>query len=233
MTAEGYTVHVVDDDAAVRKSLGRLLRIAGYTTRLYDSPHAALAVVPELEDGCLLLDVRMPSMTGLELLDALREAGVTLPVIVMTGLGDVQTAIRAMKGGAAEYLEKPFTEDALFVAIAACAERVEEQLPSLHSPEIDEARTRLAELSPRERQVLVALARGDAQKVIAYDLGISVRTVEVHRARMLRRLGIANLALAIRLVAIDDLAKQGHAGPDTSIGYIMTTKFDNHIGVVP
>jgi two-component system response regulator FixJ len=207
MNGDNFVVHVVDDDGAVRKSLQRLLRAADVNVRLHETPEAFLGAAKELEPGCVLLDLQMPQITGLELLERLQKERLAFPVIVMTGMKDVQGAVRAMKGGALEYLEKPFTENALFAAIATAKDKflAERVVGLLVDPTIDEARARVATLSRRERQVLHALARGDGQKLIGYNLGISVRTVEVHRARMLRRLGEKHLAKAIRVCAIAEL----------------------------
>jgi two-component system, LuxR family, response regulator FixJ len=203
------TVHVVDDDAAVRRSLERLLHSAGYTCVSYHSSAAFLDAAGELSGGCVLLDVRMPGMDGLELQDRLNQLGVTLPVIVMTGQGDIQTAVQAMKAGAVDFIEKPFDEDVLLGAIEVALARVDR--PD-RAREATEAAHRIAALSPRERQVLDALVAGRPNKQIAFDLGISVRTVEVHRARMMERLGTRQLAEAIRLAVMAQLVSG--EGPD-------------------
>ncbi len=208
MTAD-RTVHVVDDDAAVRRSLERLLHSASHACVSYPTPAAFLDAVRELPGGCILLDVRMPDMDGLELQDRLIQLGVTLPVIVMTGQGDVQTAVRAMKAGAVDFIEKPFDDEALLGAIEVALARVGRPDQTLASTE---AAQRIAALSPLERQVLDALVSGRSNKQIAFDLGLSVRTVEVHRARMMERLGARQLAEAIRLAVMAQLASG--TGPD-------------------
>ena len=189
-------VHVVDDDAEVRRSLERLLDSAGLRALSYESPFAFLDAAAGLSAGCVLLDVRMPGMDGLELQARLDKLEVALPVIVMTGQGDVQTAVRAMKAGAVDFIEKPFNDESLLNAIETALARAGR--PD-RAHEAGEATQRIAELTPRERQVLDALVAGHQNKVIAHDLGISVRTVEVHRARMMERLGVRQLAEAIRL----------------------------------
>ncbi len=197
------TVHVVDDDAAVRRSLERLLHSADYTCVSYPTPAAFLDVACEQLGGCILLDVRMTGMDGLELQDRLKHLGVTLPVIVMTGHGDVRTAVQAMKAGAVDFLEKPFDEEVLLRAIEvalACKSRLERARKST------EAAQQIAALSPRERQVLDALVAGRSNKQIAFELGLSVRTVEVHRARMMERLCTHQLAEAVRLAVMAQLA---------------------------
>jgi two-component system response regulator FixJ len=189
-------VYVVDDDAAVRRSLERLLDSAEYTAVSYEAPAAFLNAAPKLARGCVLLDIQMPGMDGLEVQLRLRDLGVLLPVIVMTGQGDVQTAVRAMKAGAADFLEKPFDDE---VFLAAIETALTKNSSADRSHEAADAARRVAALSRREREVLDALMAGRSNKVIAFDLGISVRTVEVHRARMMERLGVHQLAEAIRL----------------------------------
>jgi two-component system response regulator FixJ len=200
------TVYVVDDDAAVRRSLERLLDSAGYKTVSYETPMTFLDAVPDLPGGCvLLLDVRMPGLDGLTVQAWLAKLECTIPVIVMTGQGDVQTAVRAMKAGAVDFIEKPCDDDVLLNAIEAALARSERPH---RDREALEAAGRLAALSRREREVLDALIAGHANKMIAYDLGISVRTVEVHRARMMDRLGVRQLAEAIRLAVMARMAPQ-------------------------
>jgi len=197
-------VHIVDDDAAVRRAMGRLLRSAGFETAAYDTAQAVLNVAPSLSSGCILLDLRMPGMDGLELLARMGEFGIDLPVIVLTGHGDVPTAVKAMKAGAVDFIEKPIDEDQLLGAIqAALAERK----PGERHYAIVRASEQMALLSPRERRVLEAIAGGRQNKLIAYDLGISVRTVEVHRAHMLDRLGVRNIAEAIRIAVLAAVAQ--------------------------
>jgi two-component system response regulator FixJ len=202
MAAEA-TVHIVDDDPAVRRTLERLLDATGFQARSYDSPSAFLNVAPSLSAGCILLDIRMPGMDGLELQARLLQLGIPLPVIVVTGQGDVQSAVRAMKAGAVDYIEKPYSDEVLCAAINTA-------LSSAgwvgRGREAMKAAQRIAALSPREREVLDALVEGRANKLIAYDLGISVRTVEVHRARMMERLGVRQLAEAVRLAVMARLA---------------------------
>jgi len=190
-------VHVVDNDAAVRRSLERLLQAAGLKTVIYETPFAFLEAIPELTVGCILLDIGMPGMDGIELQKQLELKEVHLPVILMTGMADVETAVQAMKSGTFDFLEKPFSEERLLKAISAALSRARDQPGG--SGHAAEAAEKLSVLTKREREVLGALAAGASHKEIAYDLGISVRTVEVHRSRMLRRLGTRRLAEAIRL----------------------------------
>jgi two-component system response regulator FixJ len=191
------TIYVVDDDAAVLRSLERQLNSAGYSVVLFDSPAKFLDAAVHLSQGCVLLDLRMPGLNGFQVQSSLANLGNPMPVIVVTGQGDVQTAVRAMKAGAVDFLEKPFGDEHLLAAIEAALAH-----PGQADRERDaiEAAERLAVLSPRERMVLDALVAGHQNKVIAFDLGISVRTVEVHRARMMHRLGVHQLAEVVRLV---------------------------------
>jgi two-component system, LuxR family, response regulator FixJ len=195
-------VHIIDDDASVRRSLEHLLQSAGYATSKYDTPIAVIESAAGLTSGCILLDLRMPGMDGLELHRRLVALDIRLPVIVMTAQGDVPTAVKAIKSGAVDFIEKPFDDQRLLEAIEGAlatnwfADRTRE---GTH------AARRIAALSPREKQVLDGLVAGHANKTIAYDLGISVRTVEVHRARLLDRLGTRRLAEAIRLSVLASL----------------------------
>ena len=192
-------VHIVDDDAAIRRSMDRLLASAGYTPVAYETPVAFLAAAPGRLTGCVLLDLWMPGMDGLEVQARLLQMRVLLPVIVMTAGGDVQTAVRAMKAGAIDFIEKPFDDEVMLSAIEASL------APAGQGDKADEildAARRLGALSPRERQVLDVLLAGHPNKVIAYDLGLSVRTVEVHRARMMERLGVRQLSEAIRVAVM-------------------------------
>lgn len=204
-------IYVVDDDAGVRRSLERLLDAAGFRAISYETPAAFLNAAPGLPTGCILLDMRMSDMDGLELQARLIELGISLPVILMTGQGDVQGAVRAMKAGAVDFIEKPFNDDVLFNAIEAAFARPNR---SDRMQEAEAAAKRIAKLSPREREVLDALVEGRPNKIIAFDLGLSVRTVEVHRARMMDRLGVGQLAEAVRLAVMAQLVTGALKGPD-------------------
>src|SRR3979411_409338 len=196
-------VYIVDDDAAFRRSVERLMRAAGETAVSFESGAAFLKASPDLADGCVILDVRMPGMGGLELQKQLKLIGFRLPIIVMTLKGDMETAVRAMKGGAVDFIEKPFDDEKLLDAIN---EAMAMETVPIHDRESMEAARRIARLSPRERQVLDNLVAGRLTKQIAYDLGISARTVEVHRARMLVRLGTRSVAEAIGVAVMAELA---------------------------
>jgi len=205
MKAEG-TVHIADDNLAILRALQRLLHYAGYVTVAYGSADAVLkAAAAGHLTGCLLLDVRMPGVGGLELQARLNELGARSPVIMMTGQADVSTAVSAMKAGAFDFIEKPLDEERLLhaigTALAVAGRAVRER-------EVADAAALVDTLSPRERQVLDALVAGRSNKVIARDLDISVRTVEVHRARMMDRLGTRSLAETIRLAVMASLVSR-------------------------
>lgn len=202
MTVE-RTVHVIDDDPAVRHSLDRLLSAAGFRVSCYAAVASFLAVAPRLHPGCVLLDLRMPDMDGLQLQSRLLDLEIALPVIVMTGQGDVKSAVAAMKLGAVDFIEKPYSDHVLILAIEAALARAGRPA---RSQEAEQAAHRIEQLSPRERQVLDALVAGHSNKIIAFELGLSVRTVEVHRARMLARLGVRQFADAIRLAVLARMA---------------------------
>jgi two-component system response regulator FixJ len=201
-TAGRRTVHVVDDDPDVLRSLEQVLLAAGFDPVLYETPFALLDAVDRLADGCVLLDVRMPKLDGLQLQQRLCELGSRSPVIFITGQGNVPLAVRAMKCGAVDFIEKPFDDDRLISSIESALALAARH--GRHQATLD-ATKRIATLSRRQRQVLEGLMTGRTNKAIARDIGLSVRTVEVHRARMLERLGTQSLAAAIRLAVIATL----------------------------
>ena len=193
-------VHVVDDDAAIRDSLAFLLDTANLVSRTYESAAALLAHAANLEPGCIVTDVRMPDMNGLEMVRRLAEIGVRHPVIVMTGHADVPLAIEAVRAGVKDFIEKPFDDEALLVSIrAAIADQAQ---TAEHAGRDTELRERLASLSSRERQVLDGLVAGQANKVIAYDLEISPRTVEVYRANVMTKMQARSLSELVRMTII-------------------------------
>jgi two-component system, LuxR family, response regulator FixJ len=198
-----WTVHVVDDDDAMCRTLERLLQSAGFRVVSYGSSSAFLEAAPGLSAGCVLLDIQMPVLDGLAVQARLNRLGVPLPVIMMTAHGDVARAVRAMKAGAVDFLEKPLDEETLLNGIEAALTRAGSRVGDR---EAVEAAKRIATLSAREREVLDGLMAGRQNKVIAFDLGISVRTVEVHRARMMVRLGTRKLTDAVRLAVLAKLA---------------------------
>jgi len=189
-------VHLVDDDEAVRRSAGFMLKTSGYQVKSYASG-VELLRERELVPGCILLDVRMPEMDGLQVQQALRERGNGFPVIVMTGHGDVGVAVQAMKSGAVDFIEKPFEKAVLLSAIEEGFARIEQA--GRGRARAEESRVRLQALTPRERDVLEGLVRGHPNKTIAYDLDISPRTVEIHRANLMSKLDVASLSEALRI----------------------------------
>jgi two-component system response regulator FixJ len=197
MTDRDRIVHLVDDDEAIRRSASFMLRTSGYVVKTYASGVELLALGREMPAGCILLDVRMPEMDGLEVQRRLKEAGVLLPVIVMTGHGDVNVAVQAMKAGAVDFIEKPFEKAVLLGAIEEGLARIEQA--GRRRARADEAKVRLEALTPREADVLRGLVRGHPNKTIAYDLGISPRTVEIHRANLMTKLNVASLSEALRI----------------------------------
>ena len=190
-------VHVVDDDVAVRQSLSFLLASDGLPVRLHESASAFLESVDDAALGCIVTDVRMPGLDGIELLRRLRAGGITLPVIVMTGHADVPMAVEAMREGAVDFIEKPFDDD-LFLAAVQSALREREQQAE-RDVQAGRARARIEALTERERQVLDGLVAGKANKVIAHDLGISPRTVEIYRANVMTKMQAGSLSELVRL----------------------------------
>ncbi|ESY68600.1 response regulator transcription factor FixJ [Mesorhizobium sp. B283B1A] len=198
--ADSDLVHVVDDDVDVRKSLGFLLATADFAVRLHESATAFLAAASGHLDGCIVTDVRMPGIDGIELLRQLRTGGHKIPVIVMTGHADVALAVQAMKEGASDFIEKPFDDEMLILAIrSALANRNEANAAHPQSADI---RERLSTLSDREHQVLDGLVSGLPNKTIAYDLGISPRTVEIHRANVMSKMAASSLSHLVRMALI-------------------------------
>jgi two-component system response regulator FixJ len=207
MTAEPV-IHVIDDDAGVRDSLCLLLESMNYRTRAFESGIALLAAATTLEPGCLLLDVRMPELDGVSVLERLRKDGMTLPVVIMTGHGDVPLAVRAMKAGAADFVEKPFSQETIRETLSRALVSAPRSNGRAPAPE---DRSRLAELSPREHEVLLGLVAGLPNKTIAYDLGISPRTVEIHRAHVMEKLGARSLSHLVRIAIAAGLDPDGGA----------------------
>ncbi len=198
-------VHVIDDDDAARDSLAFLLRAAQVDVRTYETALAFLANIKPLLPGCIITDVRMPEMTGIELLRRLKENGIDIPVIVITGHGDIPLAVEAMKYGAADFFEKPFDDEVVRSALnrlEGAAQKIAERAA---------LNERLATLSARERQVLEGLVAGKPNKIIAFDYNISPRTVEIYRANVMTKMQAASLSELVRMAIIagvfDDDAK--------------------------
>lgn len=208
--ADEPVVHVIDDDEAVRDSLDFMLDAAGLKVRTWESAVAFLAALGEVEHGCIVTDVRMPDMTGLELVQQLKARGVADPVIVITGHADVPLAVEAMKAGVVDFIEKPFENQRLLAAIRTALEHAPAE--AIEASEEQRAiAERLATLSGREREVLGGLVAGHANKVIAYHLGISPRTVEVYRANVMTKMQARSLSELVRM-AIAAGPARGNAG---------------------
>ncbi len=198
-------VHVIDDDEAARESLEFLLRAASFDVRTYEAPQALLASLPLPEGGCIVTDVRMPGMTGLEMLQRLNELDILLPVVVITGHGDVPLAVEAMKLGAADFIEKPFSENAILAAVRGALTRT----TTPQSDETAEIVARIAGLTQREKQVLDGVVGGQSNKVVALALGISPRTVEIYRANVMTKMGAESLSDLVRM-ALTAEGGRGH-----------------------
>ena len=203
MPSEALVVHVIDDDEAMRQSLAFLFRTARIYAETYKSASAFLSALPQLKVGCIVTDVRMPGLSGLDLLRRLRELNIGVPVIVITGHGDVPLAVEAMKGGAADFLEKPFDDEALLGAVrSALSKNATDHERQAQKSAIKE---RLASLSNRERDVLQGLVAGNPNKTIAYDLGISPRTVEIYRANVMTKMQAGSLSDLVRMAIVGDI----------------------------
>jgi two-component system response regulator FixJ len=192
----GLVVHVVDDDEAVRHSLALLLISFGLQAETHACAEAVLGRLDTLSPGCLVIDIRMPGMDGLELQAELARRQCKMPVIVVTGHADVGLAVRAMKAGALDFIEKPYSEQDVLTAVRGALALTQDTRQTHASNEA--AQARIAALTPRERDVLLRLVGGRPNKVIAHDLGISPRTVEIHRANLMEKLGCRSLAEAVR-----------------------------------
>lgn len=200
-------VHIVDDDDGVRRSAAFMLKHVGYRVELHVSGVDFLKQAKSCERGCVLLDVRMPDMDGLQIQQEMVKRGIDMPVIILTGHGDIAVAVKAMRAGAVNFIEKPYEKEDLLRSIEEAFHRLERT----HNREMkaDEARVRLASLTGRERDVLDGLVAGYPNKTIAYDLGISPRTVEIYRANMMEKLRVRSLSEALRIAFIAEQADDG------------------------
>jgi two-component system response regulator FixJ len=195
MNIGDYVVHVVDDEEPARRSLAFLLTVAGFTVRIHESATAFLSVAGDLGSGCLVTDLRMPEVDGVELLQRMRVAGISMPTVVITGHGDVPMAVQAMKAGAVDFIEKPFEDEVLIEALKRAAESIDR----IAADDLGSINHRLATLTDREREVFAAVVEGHPNKTIAYDLEISPRTVEVHRANVMAKMGARSLPELVRM----------------------------------
>ena len=195
--SETRLIHLVDDDEAVRHSASFMLRHAGFSVKTYADGVIFLESAQQAALGCILLDVQMPHMDGLEVQQRLNELGISLPVIVLTGHGDVEVAVKAMKAGAVDFVEKPYEKQTLVSALTRAFERLEAR--SHKDVLTDEAKGRIERLTPRERDVLIGLVDGFTNKMIAETLDISPRTVEIHRANLMEKLDAPSLSSVLRI----------------------------------
>lgn len=199
-------VHVIDDDDAVRESLEFLLKSAKIDVRTYESANAFFQSVSS-DSGCIVTDVRMPGLSGVDLLRQLKARGSTMPVIVITGHGDIQLAVEAMKIGASDFLEKPFDDEVLLASIKSALGQVEKD--AKRETERSDLNNRVASLSPRERDVLEGLVAGKPNKIIAFDLGISPRTVEIYRANVMTKMDAGSLSELVRMALLAGVLDRG------------------------
>jgi two-component system response regulator FixJ len=211
MPSDKAIVHVIDDDDAVRQSLAFLLGTAGIDVQTYESAVAFLAVAEKVKLGCVITDVRMPEVSGVDLVRRLRELKLGVPVIVITGHGDVPLAVEAMKIGAVDFLEKPFDDEVLLASVRSALNQLDRD--SKRQAERNEIEGRLASLSSRERDVLEGLVAGHANKQIAYDLGISPRTIEIYRANLMTKMQAASLSDLVRMALIAGILGQNPPKP--------------------
>ncbi len=200
-------VYLVDDDDSVRRSIGFMLKTSGHQVETFESGEDFLSKVRTLAPGCILLDIRMPGRDGLEVQAQLLERGVTFPVIVMTGHGDIDMAVKAMKAGASDFIAKPFEKASLLSALEHAFHGMEDD--DRRHARGNAARVLLNGLTTREREVLAGLVQGYPNKTIGYDLEISPRTVEIHRANLMKKLGVYNLSDLLRIAFA---AEEGETG---------------------
>ncbi|MFZ3359741.1 MAG: response regulator FixJ [Xanthobacteraceae bacterium] len=200
MASEIGLVHVIDDDEGLRESLAFLLRTARIDVQTYGSAQGFLDALPGENLSCIITDVRMPGLSGIDLLKRLREFKLSVPVIVISGHGEVALAVVAMKIGAVDFLEKPFDDEVLLASVESALRRYGGQVK--RDSERAEIDSRLAALSPRERDVLGGLVAGRANKQIAFDLGISPRTVEIYRANLMNKMQAGSLSDLVRMALI-------------------------------
>lgn len=206
-------IHIIDDEDSVRRSTGYMLKTSGYAVEAWHSGSAFLKDVRSAEEGCVLLDVRMPGVDGLEVQRLMTQRGITMPIIIMTGHGDVSIAVQAMKAGAVDFLEKPFEKVVLIDAIERAFDRIRSAQGT--AAQAASADLIIGALTTREREVLEGLAQGLPNKTIAYDLGISSRTVEVHRANLMTKLHVHSLSDALRIAFAAGLGQKDLTGTNT------------------
>lgn len=205
------TIHVVDDDASFRKSIAQLLQISGYGVALYDSAEGLLRTPPQLRLGCVLLDVRMPGLSGPELQDRLAQMGLPLPIIFLTGYGTISTTVQAIKAGAEDFLTKPIAKKDLLNAVARAVERSRVMLAERE--QIDDLEKRVNTLTPQERKVFALVAQGHINKQIALRLGITERTIKAHRQKVMLKLNAQSFLELVALAKELGILNTGDVGP--------------------
>jgi two-component system, LuxR family, response regulator FixJ len=210
MSSDTAVVHIIDDDEAVRQSTAFLLRTANIQVQTYETATNFLDALSQVKSGCIVTDVRMPGLSGIELLQRLRALKFSMPVIVITGHGDVPLAVEAMKAGATDFIEKPFNDEVLLGAVrtALSAHAIDSKRQALNAA----VNSRIASLSNREREVLEGLVAGHPNKTIAYDLGISPRTVEIYRANLMTKMEATSLSDLVRMALVAGILDKGTKG---------------------
>ena len=199
-------IHLIDDDEHVRRAVAFLLGTAGLAVRVHELAEKFLGELENLQPGCIVSDVRMPGLDGVGLLRRLGERGVDMPTIIMTGHADVALAVAAMKAGAVDFIEKPFDDEVLLAAVEGALSRYRQAGSA--SGDVAEIREKAATLSNREKEVLAGLLKGHPNKTIAYDLGLSARTVEVHRANLMAKMGAKSLSDLVRMAMMAKLSPE-------------------------
>ncbi len=199
--SNNMTVFIVDDDEAVRQSTRWLIESIGLTVKTYESAETFLENYQEKEIGCLIMDIRMPGISGLDAQDQMKQRNIRLPIIFITGHGDVPMAVRALKSGASDFLEKPFNDQMLLDCVQKALKQAEkiQQENALH----ETINKRLKQLTPREKEVMEGVVQGKANKVIAFDLGVSSKTVEVHRAKVMEKMQAHSVAELVKMAYIE------------------------------
>jgi FixJ family two-component response regulator len=197
MTSAPPTIHIVDDDAPFRTAIRRVLEASGYCVALYDSAEQLLAQLPAGEPGCILLDVRMPGLSGPQLQERLTELGSRVPIVFLTGHGDIPMSVQAIKAGAEDFLTKPVAREKLVAAVERALARDAQQ--RAHDGELDALRTRVSRLTPRESEVFALVVRGKLNKQIAGELGTAERTVKAHRQKVMEKCEVQSLAELVRM----------------------------------